>query len=171
MQKIISILILIISINLRGDMKLNSLDFKNNDYIDEKFTCQGKNEAPRLSWQEVPSGTESFVLIVDDPDAPQKEPFVHWVLYNIPASVRDLVNQLGHKEITDDGTQGVNSLKKIGYDGPCPPKGNFHHYIFNLYALDKVLDLNPGAGKSEVLKAIEGSVLSRAQLIGIYKLK
>jgi Raf kinase inhibitor-like YbhB/YbcL family protein len=148
-------------------MKLESIVFTPNQLIPPTYTCDGKDISPPLSWSEPPEGTNSLVLIVDDPDAPDRT-FVHWVLYNLPPTIRQLPEGLPHQpELTLGGIQGKNDFDRYGYGGPCPPSGT-HRYFFKLYALDTELDLEPGATKAEVIKAMAGRILADAELIGRY---
>jgi len=145
-------------------MKLISPAFSHNGAIPAKYTCDGENVSPALAWSGAPTGTNSFALIVDDPDAPAKV-WVHWILFNMP----DTVNAL--TENTDVGpfVQGKTDFDgKQGYGGPCPPSGN-HHYHFKLYALDTLFDLPAGTSKEELLKAMHGHILEQTTLIGTYK--
>jgi Raf kinase inhibitor-like YbhB/YbcL family protein len=150
---------------------ITSSDFTNGAPIDRQFTGQGSNKIPRLQWEDAPTGTKSFILIADDPDAPgQKEPWVHWVVYNIPASATNLDYIKDRTAALANGTlQGMNSWPKIGYDGPMPPAGNAHRYFFTLYALDTILPLKSGATKDEILKAAKSHILGKAQIMGLYK--
>lgn len=140
-------------------MKLTSKGFEHNQQIPKKFTCQGKDVSPGLSVAQVPDGTESLALIMDDPDAPGGT-FVHWVAYDIPVTERI-------EEGASPGTQGVNDFGRNGYGGPCPPSGT-HRYVFKLYALDKKLGLRPGLSKKNLEEAMEGQILQKAELIGLY---
>ena len=138
--------------------------------IEQKYTCEGENIAPVLTWHNVPKGTRSLVLICDDPDAPRPEPWVHWVVYNIPVTRETVGPSLDRKKEVADGTlQGKNSFRKIGYDGPCPPAGTAHRYFFTLYALDTMLDLKGGATKQELLEEIQRHILAQAELMGTYQ--
>src|SRR5438034_9004555 len=125
--------------------------------------------SPPLSWSGAPAGTRSFALIVDDPDAPAGS-WVHWVLYNLPADVSELPENIAKVESLDlDGArQGRNDFRRPGYGGPCPPPGPAHRYFFKLYALDAPLKLTAGAQKRDVEAAMEGQVLATAQLMGTY---
>jgi Raf kinase inhibitor-like YbhB/YbcL family protein len=136
--------------------------FANGQSIPPKYSCTGKNISPALTWGELPAGTQSFALIVDDPDAPMGT-WVHWVLYNIPADTRNL------PENTDTGavSVGKNSSGNMRYDGPCPPSGT-HRYFFKLYALDSMLSLSPGATKEQVLNAMKGHILAQGELMGTF---
>lgn len=138
--------------------------------IEQKYTCEGENKTPLLTWHNVPKGTRSLALICDDPDAPRPEPWVHWVVFNIPVDRETIGPSLDRKKEVADGTlQGKNSFRKIGYDGPCPPAGTQHRYFFKLYALDTMLDLKGGATKQELLEAIEGHIIAQAELMGTYQ--
>ncbi|MBH8563222.1 YbhB/YbcL family Raf kinase inhibitor-like protein [Nostoc sp. CENA67] len=149
-------------------MKLESTAFDANGLIPAKYTCDGADISPPLIWDEVPKGTQSIVLIVDDPDAPGGT-FVHWVVYDIPATIRQLPEKIAAvKPLPDGGVQGKNDFGKLGYGGPCPPSG-IHRYFFKIYALDQELSLPAGATKNQILTAIESHILAKADLIGRYK--
>lgn len=138
--------------------------------IPSKYTCDGQNISPPLAWTSVPGRTKSFALIVDDPDAPMGT-FVHWVMYDIPATERKLGEDVPRAETLPAGSrQGMNGMRKIGYTGPCPPSGT-HRYYFKVYALDKKLDLQPGATKQQLLAAMNGHILAQGQIMGRYKRK
>lgn len=148
-------------------LKLISPAFKHGGKIPKRYTCDGEDISPPLKWVGVPKGTKSFAIICDDPDAPMGT-WVHWVYYNIPAQVRSLPENIAPKENPAiGGIQGINDFKRIGYGGPCPPWGT-HRYFFKLYALDEMLDLPSGLTKEELLKRIEGHILDKAVLMGIY---
>jgi hypothetical protein len=149
-------------------MELASLSFKNEDMIPAKYTCDGQNISPPLSWSNAPEKTKSFALICDDPDAPVGL-WVHWVLFDIPAAVNSLPEKVSRQEdIAGLGKNGKNTSGRLGYDGPCPPGGT-HRYYFKLYALNDMLNLKPGVTKDELLEAMKGRILSEAQLMGRYK--
>jgi hypothetical protein len=148
---------------------LRSSDFANGAEIPRSFTCDGEDRSPALEWSEAPVGTKTFALIADDPDAPVGI-WVHWVVYNIPASAHSLRGGLEKKEQLTDGTrQGRNDFRKTGYNGPCPPSGKPHRYFFKLYALSTVLTLPAGTTKSDVEHAMEGHILGRAEWMGRYQ--
>ena len=148
-------------------MKLTTTAFSDEQPIPKKYSCDGEDISPPLEWQDIPTGTESFVLISDDPDAPVGT-WVHWVIYDIPGRTRSLQENYPKQEVDSDGSkQGINDFRRIGYGGPCPPGGT-HRYYFKLYALDTTLDAEPGLSKSEILKRINGHVLDEAQLMGTY---
>jgi Raf kinase inhibitor-like YbhB/YbcL family protein len=126
----------------------------------------GEDLSPPLHWGVPPAATRSFVLIVDDPDAPVGT-WVHWVIYDIPLDLRGLTEGIPTKDHLPNGAmQGLNDFKRIGYGGPCPPPGKPHRYYFKLYALDAILKLKPRATKAHVSAACKGHVLAEAQLMG-----
>ncbi len=136
--------------------------------IATQYACDGADNSPPLGWSDAPPRTESFVLIVRDPDAPSGV-FVHWMVYNVPPGVTNLPAAVAHGDtIPEGGLQGKNSFRKIGYNGPCPPSGSTHHYHFVIYALDSMLNLAAGASPSRVESAISGHVLASAELVGIF---
>ncbi len=149
-------------------LQLTSTAFSDGGSIPVKYTCDGDNVSPPLAWEAPPTGTKSFALICDDPDAPVGI-FTHWVIFNIPASVRQLGEAVPATERLEDGAiQGKNSFGKLGYSGPCPPRGSTHRYRFTTYALDKLLELPPGTPKKELLEAMQGHILAQGQLTGTY---
>jgi hypothetical protein len=149
--------------------KLTSDAFANGQSIPAKYSCIGKNISPGLAWDEPPAGTQSFALIMDDPDAPGRT-WVHWVLFNIPADKRSLQEDLPitGKNIDPNAIYvGKNSSGAIGYQGPCPPSGT-HRYFFKFYALDTTISLLPGATKEQLLKEMDGHILAQAELMGTF---
>lgn len=149
-------------------MELVSGAFDSGDSIPRKYSCDGDNVSPPLSWRFVPDEAQALVLICDDPDAPE-DPFVHWILYDLPVDIRRLEEGVPRKDrLASGGVQGRNSSGKIGYSGPCPPREPAHHYYFRLHALDQALNLPPGATRQQVLNRIEGHVLDSAELLGLY---
>ncbi len=148
-------------------MELTSNAFKNNEKIPDIYTCKGKEISPPLMWRNAPEDTKSFALIMDDLDTPLGV-INHWILYNIPPNKKELSEDLPHEEkLPDNSIQGKNSMRKIGYMGPCPPWG-IHRYIITLYALDTVLDANSKMNKRRLLKMIQGHILEKSELIGVY---
>ena len=144
--------------------------------IPAKYTGEGEDVSPPLAWDGLPSGTVELALVCDDPDAPTAEPWVHWVIYGIDAQVAGLPEAIPPQPEIDTpiaARQGKNSWssgRTIGYRGPMPPPGHgVHHYHFKLYALDRKLDLPPGASKSELLAAMKGHLLATGELIGTYE--
>jgi hypothetical protein len=151
-----------------GKLDLKTTAFRTSGYIPRQFTCEGANASPALAWSDPPVGTLSFALIVDDPDAPMGT-FVHWVVYNLPPTTRQLPEgAAGSGDLRDRGMQGVNDFSKSGYGGPCPPPGKPHRYFFRLYALDSKLNLKAGARRAEVDRAMKGHVLAQAELMGLF---
>ena len=148
---------------------ISSSSFQNGKEIPTKFTCDGADISPALSWANPPSGTQSFALIADDPDAPVGT-WTHWVLFDLPAQTASLSEGVAKvDELPGGGRQGRNDFRKIGYGGPCPPPGKPHRYFFKLYALDKMLNLKAESSKQEVELAIGGHILGKAELMGTYR--
>jgi Raf kinase inhibitor-like YbhB/YbcL family protein len=148
---------------------ISSTAFPDGGDIPRKFTCDGADVSPELSWTEPPPGTQSFTLIADDPDAPGGT-WTHWVLYDLPAAATGLaegVNKID--ELPGGERQGRNDFRKIGYNGPCPPPGKPHRYFFKIYALKGKLDLKPGASRQEVEQALQNLVLGQAEWMGRYR--
>ncbi len=146
--------------------------FDEGGSIPARFTCDDVDVSPALTWDSVPEGTESFVLIVDDPDAPDpdapKMTWVHWVLYNIPRSTSGLPEGVASDALPPGTREGNNDWKRTGYGGPCPPIGR-HRYYFKLYALDTVLPDLGETTKAEVTEAADGHVIARAVVMGTYQ--
>jgi Raf kinase inhibitor-like YbhB/YbcL family protein len=148
-------------------LQLTSTSFQSEGDIPKKFTCDGADASPQLAWSAPPARTQTFALIVSDPDAPVGT-FVHWVLYDLPADKRELPESLPKQEQLPDGSrQGHNDFDKIGFGGPCPPSGT-HRYVFTLYALDAKLNLPTGATRKQVESAMKDHVVARGELIGRY---
>jgi Raf kinase inhibitor-like YbhB/YbcL family protein/uncharacterized protein (TIGR00297 family) len=148
---------------------LSSSAFKAGAEIPRKFTCDADNLSPALSWSELPQGTKSLALVTEDPDAPSGV-FIHWVLYNIPASRTDLAEGIAKTvQVSGTGTQGINDFREVGYDGPCPPSDKAHRYYFKLYALDADLHLPEGLNAVQLKRQIQGHVLAQAEWMGTYK--
>lgn len=148
-------------------LDLTSPAFGAGQPIPPVYSCDGKDISPALQWSEPPANTQSFALIMDDPDAPIGV-YVHWVIYNIPAGARGLAENIPMDSQLPDGTlQGRNSAGQAGYAGPCPPSGT-HRYFFKLYALDITLGLASGASKDDLLKAMQGHILIQGELMGTF---
>ncbi len=148
-------------------MHLYSPEFLTGTFIPFKYTCDGENYSPPLTWEDPPAETKSFVLIVRDPDAPNGT-FTHWIFYNLPADLWQLPEGISQQDKLSDGSrQGRNDFGQVGFGGPCPHNGT-HRYFFKLYALDQPLDVPPGASREDVLQAMEGHVLDAAELMGLY---
>ncbi|WP_262966397.1 YbhB/YbcL family Raf kinase inhibitor-like protein [Methylobacter psychrophilus] len=153
-------------------LQLVSPDFVHRGEIPKTFTCEGDNSSPTLSWSQLPKNTQSLVLIVDDPDAPDpaapKMTWVHWLLYNIPPTVRELPQAITESDLPAGIQQGKNDWKKTGYGGPCPPVGR-HRYFHKLYALDIELPDLHHPDKTQLEKAMTGHIIDQAELIGTYQ--
>ncbi len=153
-------------------MQLSSRSFAHGQSIPVEYTCDGADRSPHLAWSDVPEGTESFVLIMDDPDAPIGT-FTHWVVYDIPADVTELTQNVPKVPDWNGIKQGYNDFRRIGYGGPCPPRGHGpHRYFFRLYALNiRTLGLPAGARRREVETRMQGHVLATAEYMGTYERK
>jgi Raf kinase inhibitor-like YbhB/YbcL family protein len=150
-------------------LELKSAAFTPGSDIPKKFTCDGPDVSPALSWSELPANTQSISLIMDDPDAPAGT-WVHWVLYDLPATMRELPENVPKdRDLKNSARQGSNDFGRIGYGGPCPPPGRAHRYFFKLYALDAKTNLSPGATKAELERAMKGRILAQGELMGRYK--
>lgn len=150
------------------EIQVTSPAFEEGGMIPRQYTCDGEDISPALDWRSVPEGTRSIALIADDPDAPIGT-FVHWVLYGLPADAEGLPENIAReRELPRGARQGVNDFGKIGYGGPCPPRGT-HRYFFKVYALDTALNLPPGESKARLLKAMEGHILAQGQTMGRYR--
>ena len=148
-------------------IKVSSAAFAEGEMIPKKYTADGPDMSPALAFDGIPEGAESMALICDDPDAPAGT-WVHWVLFNLPPDTRSLPEAIAPQKERDDGSrQGANGFGKIGYGGPAPPSG-VHRYYFKVYALDRILDLDPGATKGHLLRAMEGHILAEGRLMGRY---
>lgn len=148
---------------------LSSASFPNGGNIPKQFSCEGADVSPELHWTSPPAGTQSLALIADDPDAPVGT-WTHWVLFDLPSQTTSLPENVPKAgELPGGGLQGRNDFRKIGYGGPCPPAGKPHRYFFKLYALDRKLNLKPGAAKPEVEQAMQGHILAQAEWMGKYQ--
>ncbi len=156
-------------------MKIFSPDFKEKDLIPSKYTCDGENINPSLELSDIPNGTKSLVLIMDDPDIPdfvketkEIEVFDHWIVFNIRFNTNESLFFKVEEGIEPNGTKGRNSSGGLGYTGPCPPDSK-HRYFFKFYALDSFIDLPEGVSKTELEKFMNGSVLDYAELVALYE--
>jgi Raf kinase inhibitor-like YbhB/YbcL family protein len=149
--------------------QLKSNAFQNEGNIPPRFTCEGSNISPELTWSGAPHGTRSFALVVHDPDAPRAGGYTHWLVFNIPASITHIAeNAPKQANLPGGGVQGRNDGGSVGYTGPCPPSGT-HRYYFRLYAVDKELELKDGADKASLEQALKGHVLGETEFMGRYK--
>jgi Raf kinase inhibitor-like YbhB/YbcL family protein len=142
-------------------LSVESPAFENNKFIPAKYTCDGDDVNPPLTIEGVPEGTKTLALIVDDPDCPTGT-WDHWIVWNIPATASKIA------ENTAPGTEGMNDFRRRSYGGACPPSGT-HRYFFMVYALDVKLDLSPTSRKRDVEKAMQGHVLAKGELVGLYR--
>ena len=147
---------------------LASAAFEEGGAITSRYTCDGLDVSPPLSWDSVPNGTQSLALIAEDPDA-SSGTYVHWIIFDLPPDTRRLPEDVPKRQTLSSGAEeGVNGAGSIGYTGPCPPSGT-HRYIFKIYALDTKLDLGGGATAERLSDAMEGHVLAEGQLMGTYR--
>jgi Raf kinase inhibitor-like YbhB/YbcL family protein len=144
-------------------LKISSAAFENNGEIPKNYTCDGANINPPLKIESAPSNTKSLALVFDDIDAPRGT-YVHWILWNIGP----IINEIKENSVPEGAVQGMNDFKKRYYGGPCPPR-RAHKYVFRIYALDTLLNLNHNSTKKDLERAMEGHIISRAQLMGVYK--
>jgi Raf kinase inhibitor-like YbhB/YbcL family protein len=150
-------------------MRLQSPAFPPEGEFPARFTCEGENVSPELAWEEAPKETRSFVLILHDPDAPRRNGFTHWLLYDIPATINRVREHVPKAaQLADAGVQGRNDSGEIGYTGPCPPSGR-HRYFARLYALREKLGLPAGATAAEVQIALDGKVIEQTELMATYQ--
>jgi Raf kinase inhibitor-like YbhB/YbcL family protein len=146
------------------NLKVSSPSFNEGEMVPSKFTCDGQNVSPEIRWEGLPEGTKSLALICDDPDAPGGD-FVHWVVFNIPVGACGLEENAGVGDIAD---LGMTDYGLRCYKGPCPPSGT-HHYYFKLYALDTMLEADRNIDKYSLLDKMEGHMLAKGELVGLYK--
>jgi Raf kinase inhibitor-like YbhB/YbcL family protein len=155
------------------ELTIKSEAFAAGEVIPRKYTGDGQDSSPPLTWSDPPAGTKELALIMDDPDAPTPEPWIHWVIYGISAGAGGLPEGVTPSERVQSpagALQGKNSWSKTGYGGPAPPKGHgVHHYHFKVYALDSALNLDPGATKASLLSAMQGKILAQGELVGTYQ--
>jgi Raf kinase inhibitor-like YbhB/YbcL family protein len=155
------------------NLTIESPAFANDTTIPKRFTGDGEDVSPELTWSGVPAGAKELALICDDPDAPTPEPWVHWLIYNIPVTATGLPENISKTptlSAPEGAQQGKNSWGRIGYGGPAPPPGHgVHHYHFKLYALDTPLSVKPGLTKAELLSAMEAHILTQGELVGLYQ--
>ena len=153
-------------------LTLSSPAFADGGWIPVKYVCTdygGQDISPELNWADVPANTKSIALLFDDPDSTEGL-LNHWIVFNVPPSVNQLPEDaVGRGVLPSGALQGKNGLKEIGYVGPCPPNEPVHHYVFTVYALDSLLDLDTGASKGEVVKAMQGHVLGHGHLTGVFQ--
>lgn len=147
---------------------LSSSAFQQGEKIPTVYTCDGKDLSPPLQWQGLPAETKSIAIICDDPDAPMGT-WVHWVIFNLPGTLTSLeAGVLKVKSLENGAIQGWNDFGRIGYGGPCPPRGSTHRYFFKIYALDAILQLEPDIDKELLAQAMQGHILAEGHLMGKY---
>ena len=181
MRKISLIMVLIVLLSgcishQKGDEKMklevNSV-FHEGSFIPKKYTCEGADINPPLYLAHIPSGAKSMAIIVDDPDAPIGT-FTHWIAWNIPPTeqIPEGIPKIGNVSKPIRMIQGRNDFGRIGYGGPCPPRGHgVHHYHFKVYILDTTLNLPPGASRKELERAMKGHIIQWSELVGLYERK
>jgi Raf kinase inhibitor-like YbhB/YbcL family protein len=155
-----------------GNMILKTKAFQSSETIPSKYTCDGADVSPDLTWEGAPQGTKGFALICDDPDAPSGT-FTHWVLYGLAGGITQLPENIDKKEevASPKCKQGMNDFGKLGYGGPCPPRGSKHRYFFKLYALDADIQVSSKPKKSDLETAMKGRILAQTELVGTYQRK
>jgi Raf kinase inhibitor-like YbhB/YbcL family protein len=154
--------------DINMEIEIESRAFGQGESIPAKYTCDGANISPQLSWNCSVEGVKTFAVIVEDPDAAGGN-FTHWIVYNIPSKVNSLMeNTTPTKNIPDEILMGTNDFGRIGYGGPCPPSG-IHRYYFRVYGLNTAVHLDSGATKKEVMKKMEGHIIARGELMGTYQ--
>ena len=151
-------------------LTVTSPAFLDGQKIPMQFTADGDDIAPPIEWSNVPDATKEFALVCDDPDAPTAQPWVHWVVYGIPADARSLPQGTLTRSVPSGIQEGVTSFGKTGYGGPAPPHGHGpHHYGFRVFALSAESDLHAGASKAELMGVVRGSLLAEGALTGVYE--
>ncbi len=155
----------------KKEIKVSSSSFTKDSTMPKKFTGDGEDLSPSISWDRegIPKKTRSIAVTCEDPDAPVGTWF-HWIVYNIPPEAKGLEENLAKKPVLKDGIkQGSNDFRKIGYNGPAPPRGPIHHYNFKVFALKDKLSLKPGCDKKQFYRAIEGKILGQGKITGVYQ--
>ena len=153
------------------NIQITSSAFTEGSPIPMEYTCDGSDVSPDLKWSSVPANTKSLALICDDPDAPSGT-FVHWVIYAIPSGETELQKGVAKiPNLPNGARQGKNGFGRVGYGGPCPPKGAPHRYFFRIYALDTTIDEAAGASRAQIDSAMKGHIVAEGHLMGTYKRK
>ncbi len=154
-------------------LTIESPAFAGNATIPKRFSGDGADVSPELRWSGMPDSAKELALIMDDPDAPTPEPWVHWVIYKIPSTATGLSESVAKTptlSAPEGAVQGKNSWGRIGYGGPAPPPGHgVHHYHFKVYALGAALSVSSGLTKDQLLSAMEGHILAQGELVGTYE--
>lgn len=161
---------------MEDTIEVTSTAFNNHENVPLRYTAYGENVSPQIAWANLPGGTEQLAMVMDDPIAPTPEPFVHWVVYNIPATASELPESMSSEvEITEPASlagtiNGVNGLSRVGHFGPRPPAdGKLHAYHYRVYALDAALDLQPGLSKAALLETIRDYIIGTGMIMGHYE--
>lgn len=150
-------------------LKVVSSSFVHEGVIPVKFTGEGRDVSPALSWSGVPAAAQSMAVICDDPDAPSGN-WIHWIIYNLPPDVAKIEENIPKMAVLPNGvSQGVNTWGRFGYNGPLPPPGPFHRYFFKIYALDQIITLQGKVTKEMLEKAMDGHILAQGALMGKFK--
>ena len=153
-----------------GDLVVTSPAFDDGGMMPDRYAYRGENVSPPIWWSNVPQSAKTVAIICDDPDAPGGS-WVHWIIFNIPSASGGTPEGVPHGEALPGGIrQGMNDFRKIGYDGPAPPSGT-HRYYFNVYVLDRKIDIRPGSSAKDILAAMEGHILAKGSLMGRYAAK
>lgn len=149
-------------------MHLASSNFAADARIPARFTCDGENLSPNLDWTGAPSTTKTYALILHDPDAPID--FTHWLVWDIPPDVHQLAEGASNRAAMPEGSnQGMNGFGRVGYGGPCPPRGKAHHYTFRIFALDTKVGLGSGASREQLESAMRSHIVSQGQIVALYQ--
>lgn len=153
---------------IKMEIIIESRSFEDGGIIPSKYTCDGVNISPQLSWSCSVEDVKTYAVIVEDPDAPSGN-FTHWIVYNIPSRINTLLeNSTPAKNVPDEVLMGTNDFGRIGYGGPCPPSGT-HRYFFRIYGLSTAVHLDSGATLKDVMKKMEGHIIARGELMGKYQ--
>jgi Raf kinase inhibitor-like YbhB/YbcL family protein len=151
-----------------GKFTLTSSAFASGATIPNQYTCKGEDPSPALQWSGAPPKTAAFAIIMDDPDAPAGT-WVHWLIWNIPATAQSLPDGVGKTgQLPDGARQGRNSFGKLGYSGPCPPPGQTHRYFFRIYALDGTANMMAGSPRAQLDAAMQGHILAQSEYMGTF---
>jgi Raf kinase inhibitor-like YbhB/YbcL family protein len=150
-----------------ANLNLTASSFRANGEIPARFSCDGDDTSPALSWNDPPAGTRTFALAMIDPDAPGGN-LVQWIIYDLPATTRSLPEGIAQGPDAAGGHQGTNGLGKVGYNGPCPPPGSGHRYVFHLFALDSALNLQHATAQ-DLQSAMKGHILARGDIVGLFR--
>lgn len=178
MTQLIPVAAFVVALFMQGTIAtiaVTSPALKANEPIPRDYTADGRNMSPPLAWSNVPAGTRQLAVVCEDPDAGNPPPFVHWVIYNIPATATGLPENVPFEPDAPmpasiaGAVQGVSGFRRPIYRGPAPPPGKTHHYHFVVYALDASLDLKPGLTRADLLSAIQGHVIGQGELVATYE--